>query len=134
MSERPTIHLTNASSKRLHSGTVFNIMAAPRRWERFAGKVVALAPAIEDLRYHQAAEISHDAYRRRFETRVEAWADQLRPGVLSTNERTVAGGDTLVCACSKRAAAAGNCHRAWAAPFLLRAGWRVVLDGVEVAL
>lgn len=28
--------------------------------------------------------------------------------------------------------AAGRCHRAWAAPVLVAAGWRVVLDGVEV--
>lgn len=28
----------------------------------------------------------------------------------------------------------GRCHRAWAAPFLVRAGWRVILDGVEVAV
>jgi len=36
------------------------------------------------------------------------------------------------CACSRAAAAAGMCHRVWAAEALARAGWRVVLDGVEV--
>lgn len=27
---------------------------------------------------------------------------------------------------------AGRCHRAWVAPLLVAAGWRVVLDGEEV--
>ncbi len=41
-------------------------------------------------------------------------------------------GSTLCCSCAVAKAAAGECHRAWAAPFLVRAGWRVVLDGEEV--
>lgn len=45
----------------------------------------------------------------------------------------VRDGDTLCCACSVAEARAGRCHRTWAAPFLVRAGWRVVLDGVEVS-
>jgi len=45
---------------------------------------------------------------------------------------TVADGDTLCCACSVAEARAGRCHRTWAAQFLVRAGWRVILDGVEV--
>lgn len=45
----------------------------------------------------------------------------------------VGHGDTLLCACSREEAAAGRCHRAWAAPFLVRAGWRVILDGKEVS-
>jgi len=44
----------------------------------------------------------------------------------------VADGDTLCCACSAANAARDLCHRAWAAPYLVRAGWRVLLDGVEV--
>lgn len=42
-------------------------------------------------------------------------------------------GDTLICACSREAAAASRCHRTWAAYLLHAAGWRVVLDGVEVS-
>ena len=41
--------------------------------------------------------------------------------------------DTLCCACSVAESRAGRCHRAWAAPFLHAAGWRVVLDGREWA-
>jgi hypothetical protein len=41
----------------------------------------------------------------------------------------VPGGATLICACSREAAAAGRCHRVIAADLLKRAGWTVVLDG-----
>ena len=38
---------------------------------------------------------------------------------------------TLCCACSVADSQAGRCHRAWAAPYLLKAGWKVMLDGKE---
>lgn len=41
----------------------------------------------------------------------------------------VKDGDTLCCACSRKAASEGNCHRTWAAPYLHKAGWEVILDG-----
>ncbi len=41
----------------------------------------------------------------------------------------VPDGATLICACSRQAAAAGRCHRVIAADLLKRAGWSVVLDG-----
>lgn len=41
----------------------------------------------------------------------------------------VPDGATLICACSREAAAAGRCHRVIAADMLKRAGWSVVLDG-----
>ncbi len=41
----------------------------------------------------------------------------------------VPDGATLICACSREAAAAGRCHRVIAADLLKRAGWAVVLDG-----
>lgn len=44
----------------------------------------------------------------------------------------VSDGDTLCCACSRDDAAAGRCHRVWAAAALVRAGWRVILDGKEL--
>lgn len=42
---------------------------------------------------------------------------------------SVPDGATLICACSREAAAAGRCHRVIAADLLKRAGWSVVLDG-----
>lgn len=44
----------------------------------------------------------------------------------------VPDGATLICACSREAAAAGRCHRVIAADVLRIAGWRVILDGREV--
>jgi hypothetical protein len=78
-------------------------------------------------------------YRAEFRRQLEAWGvEALAPGRLYANARPhawvahVADGDTLCCACSAANAARGLCHRAWAAPYLVRAGWRVLLDGVEV--
>lgn len=46
-----------------------------------------------------------------------------------THTGSVPDGATLICACSREAAAAGRCHRVIAADLLKRAGWTVVLDG-----
>lgn len=45
----------------------------------------------------------------------------------------VPDGATLICACSRQAAADRRCHRVIAAELLAAAGWRVLLDGREVA-
>lgn len=87
-------------------------------------------------------EVSMRRYRVSMELRWETVVGRLAPRALSH----VAGpggmgggltgdvfdGDTLCCACSVAEARAGRCHRTWAAPFLVRAGWRVVLDGEVV--
>lgn len=76
------------------------------------------------------------AYREALERRWLSDLYMLQPGILSAVNMSdaagyvIADGDTLCCACAKGA----DCHRRWAAPFLVRAGWRVVLDGVEVVL
>jgi hypothetical protein len=109
-------------------------MARPRQWERGEGRVLDLTPVASNLIDLQAGQISNDEYRSRFTTLLEPFA--LVPGQLkaytSYGIGLVENGDTLCCACSRADAAAGQCHRAWAAPFLARAGWRVILDGVEV--
>lgn len=127
--EKPTIHLTNFASRKLHSGRVFTIMARPRQWEHGEGIVDVLTPLPADLIAYQAGVISLFRYRVLFERHLDKV--DLSPGVLSTGGDTlVVDGDTLCCACSKAEALAERCHRAWAAPYLVRAGWRVVLDGV----
>lgn len=148
----PTLHLTNWSSGRLHGpGRRFTIMARPRTWEMGEGCVVALKPsglvivgllqrALED----RTDEAAMRAYREAYEAVLSSAVAVLRPrrltafgygtgmgGGLGTE---VGDGDTLCCACSVAEARAGRCHRSWAAPFLVRAGWRVVLDGEEVGL
>lgn len=50
-----------------------------------------------------------------------------QPG-MSFPKLAVSDGDSLLCACKVGA----PCHRLEAAPFLVRAGWRVILDGSEV--
>lgn len=50
-------------------------------------------------------------------------------GSIWTHDGAVPDGATLICACSREAAAAGRCHRVIAADLLKRAGWTVVLDG-----
>lgn len=141
--DRPTIHLTNWSSRRHHGpGRKFTIMAAPRKWEHGDGRVPTLIPLFSDLSDYQDDRIGIHTYQRRYEGRLQAAAtmDVLSPGALSWlsplghDSGLVSDGDTLCCACSRADAAAGKCHRAWAAPFLVRAGWRVILDGVEVTL
>lgn len=123
---KPTVYVTNWSSRKLKGpGRQLTIMAAPRSWERGDGAVLALTPDLRDLRDMQDGRITLPEYRRRFERALEG--AKLGPGDLDVRD-----GDTLCCACSRAAAAAGMCHRVWAAEALARAGWRVVLDGVEV--
>lgn len=139
---KPTIYLTNWSARRLHGpGRKWTIMVRPRAWERGEGSLYPLLPMEEDLLSVKAGTMSIEHYRARCETRFTTFAESLAPGQLRAGGVMFAGrqiivgnGDTACCACSVADAAAGRCHRAWAAPFLVRAGWRVILDGQEVVL
>jgi hypothetical protein len=109
---------------------VLTIMAAPRPQFGEAGEasVEALVPPLVWVRMAKAGDITMEAYRERY-TRTIAEED-LRPGsLLASDGVAVAAGDTLICACSREAAANGRCHRVWAGELLSRAGWSVVLDG-----
>jgi len=131
----PVLYLTNFASRKLHHGHVYTIMARPRAWEHGEGTVSRLVPSVLDLTAYQHGHLSIEEYRRKFENHImmREWRDLLRPGRLCTEEGVViADGDTLCCSCSKAEAVAGRCHRAWAAPYLVSAGWTVILDGVEV--
>jgi len=146
---KPTIYLSNWSSHKTlghHGpGRKLTIMVNPRRWERGVCCVHTLTPARCWLYALQNGEMSVDEYRGLFEAMTEAWADKLRPGYLFSEDPKdnppmvwvggyvlVEDGDTLCCACSRDEAAAGRCHRVWAAHALARNGWRVILDGAEV--
>ena len=139
----PTIHVTNWSSKKLHGlGRKLTIMARPREWEWGDGRVSILTPAPSWLDWVRGGDISLDRYRALCEARFAGLYapggrvlidDPLVPGRLFVAERDpVVDGDTLCCGCSRAEAAASRCHRTWAAHALAQAGWRVVLDGVEV--
>lgn len=135
---KPTINLTNFSSRKLHHGHVYSIMARPRAWEHGEGSVSDLVPNASWLCEVQRGACTMAQYRAAFEERLERSiaAGDLAPGFLKADGRrsfrVVEDGDTLCCACSVIAAKIERCHRAWAAPFLVRAGWCVILDGVEV--
>lgn len=143
---RPTLHLTNWSSRALHGpGRKLTIMADPRRWElgegyemigQPSGHLVALMRAALVERRTGNGHAALDVYRAAMEKhwRGAAWNDMLRPGHLPWARHDgrahgpVMDGDTLLCACARGA----ECHRRWYAPHLAAAGWRVILDGVEV--
>ncbi len=135
-----TIYLSNWSSHKTpgHHGPgrwKWTIMAKPRHWERGHGRVTSLTPSIEDMESAKLGAISLYEYRRRF-MRMARWS--LMPleasvgSIPNASIATVRNGDTLCCACSRAAAARGECHRVWAARLLHEAGWRVILDGKEL--
>ena len=138
MSDRPTIHLTNWSSPKFHGpGRKWTIMARPRAWEHGDGQVRNLMPPLHLLRAVKDGSITVGAYFAELEREWARSASLLAPGLLRWVSRDmgidvdagdVEDGDTLCCACARGA----PCHRRAAAPFLVRAGWRVILDGVEV--
>lgn len=133
----PTLYLTNWSSKTTRGpGTPYMIMAQPRAWEHGDGKVWALVPSADAMRLAKSGRMSMGEYRAGFIASVPV--DRVAPGQLGatvpfSGTRPVKDGDTLCCACSKDAAERGECHRVWSADILRRAGWRVVLDGRELA-
>jgi hypothetical protein len=124
---RPTIHMTNFSSRTLHRGRVFSIMAKPRRWEHGEGFIRELVPAVHDLEAVQSGRIDLETYRARFLAGVPRDA-------LSPPHPVLRDGDTLCCSCSREEALAGRCHRVWSARLLVEAGWRVILDGLELVV
>lgn len=141
---RPTLYVTNWSSTKLHGpGRAWTIMVRPRSWERGDGCVWDLTPDCDDLDDLHDGFLTAVAYRAKFHEKLADIASCLYPGNLHARperrerfggreEVPVEDGDTLCCACGKRQAAEGWCHRAWAAGALVAAGWRVILDGREV--
>lgn len=135
MTDAPTIYVSNWASRRSPGhhgpGRAWTIMAKPRHFERGDGVVPALVPDVLDLGLVQSHRISVAEYRRRYMLGLEAQSGPLMASPrITRNVVPVADGDTLCCACSRDKAAAGECHRVWAAEALQAAGWRVVLDGV----
>jgi hypothetical protein len=131
-------------------GQHYTIMVRPRPeyGERGDGQIYVLLPKAEDVRAAREGDLSIAAYRQRYEAGVARLSRNgllLRPGhddehmhaqlVVrgSLTWEPVLPGSTLACSCSAEAAAEGRCHRVWAAGLLLKAGWRVALDGRELA-
>ncbi len=144
---RPTLYLTNVASLKTpgHKGPRdghLTIQARPPYWARGLGRVNVLAPlgALEPLMLEAIKErksgidcmYHRDRYRGAYEQHLAQ--NNLAPGRLTVTTdhglMFVQDGDTLTCTCSKFV----DCHRRWAAPHLVKAGWRVVLDGKEVTV
>jgi len=121
-------------------GRVLTIMCAPRHFERGDGRVLALAPEVNDLRELKAGSIDFREYRRRYGHKLMtlplvAYAPRCLAWTPWTSDerRLVEPGDTLTCACAADAAERGECHRTWASGLLVAAGWpSVILDGRPV--
>jgi len=138
---RPTVYLSNWASDRTPGhhgpGRRLTIMAHPRQWEHGDGRVEALVPMARDLMLYRQGVQSLADYRARYDAMVLRDLSRLAPGQLLADcgeqgLSAVHDGDTLCCGCSRDDAAAGRCHRVWAAHALARAGWRVVLDGEDL--
>jgi hypothetical protein len=135
----PTVYLTNWASHKTPGcngpGRKLSIMAFTPDWAPSIGRAPDLAPLGADLLDVKAGRISGDEYEHRFRAGIDPLA--LIPIQLTAYTPDGIGlvrdGDTLCCACSRAEAAAGRCHRAWAAEYLARAGWRVILDGTELS-
>ncbi len=122
-------------------GNTYRIMAKPRpRYGELGdGWVQTLMPrpdwldAVRSRRW--SAEQYENTCRRLFERNADRrllLPGQLRAVLLDGSFQLVQDGDTLCCSCGRKAAAAGRCHRVWAADYLIEAGWRVILDAQEV--
>lgn len=143
MAERPALHLTNWASRAQHGpGRRLCVMAYPRTWELGDGTVLAAVPGGRQVRAFLAGELSVEAYRSHVEK--YAASRMCGPGELMFAPRIgthlgpatpVQGGDTLLCSCPRPDSPRRThpCHLEWLAPYLVRAGWRVVLYGQEIA-
>lgn len=141
---RSVLYLTNVASLRSEGfrgqGPVFTIQARPPHWGAGQGRVDVLAPLgdlepLMDAAREELRNLAGDEAFTRYRTAYEAHlaAQDLRPGSLEASTRfnvnvKVTDGETLTCTCARDK----PCHRRWAARFLVKAGWRVVLDGKEL--
>ncbi|MFH1570992.1 MAG: hypothetical protein ABIL09_23570 [Gemmatimonadota bacterium] len=139
------LHVTNWGSRAQHGpGRRLCAMARPRAWEHGDGTCnVARPPESAFLAWRNGQDL--DAYRARV---LEWWsgleeAGKFEPGRLRCilprpdgrhDNVAVADGDTLLCACPRPDSPRRThpCHLEWLAPYLVRAGWGVILYGSEV--
>jgi hypothetical protein len=115
-------------------------MTKPRWFELGDGRCLDAAPGRDDFEAVNAGRISPDEYRSRCESRWDYCHDQdgLAPGRLLWGREpgypaagNVEDGDTLICSCPRidSPKRTRQCHLEWLAPYLVRAGWDVVLYG-----
>lgn len=154
MASRPTIYLSNWSSRRRPGhhgpGRKLSGMALPRPWELGDGRCDVVAPDPDLLRRVKAGAMQADDYFRAYQERMAARADRLRHGMLdfvvtgSDRRVLVDDGDSILCACAAPSTSIvgsllgmegrNRCHVEFLGPALIRAGWAVVLYGLDLHL
>jgi len=121
-------------------------MAAPREWEIGDGIIETLRPDATDLYCLKERGLSLREYFIRFEKKM---AERLAEGLLAPDMLSatlyqgrfassfpVPSGATACCSCPRPGSErrVHRCHLEWAAPYLVRAGWEVVLYGRKIVL
>jgi len=141
MAEKPKIFMSNWASEKSPGhhgpGRLFSIMVKTPWFARSTGLVDVLVPPAAALWDLKGGQIDMPTYKRIYLEKLDQWAARLSPGKLVADAGgglvVVASGDTVCCSCARSEAAAGRCHRRWAAERLAESGWNVVLDGVPFA-
>ncbi len=156
---RPVLYLTNLSSRKWHGpGRLICAMAKPPHHHRGDGRCLSCAPFADDLAAVREALAGPDdagqhraalaVYRGAFEAGCDdrVAVDRYLPGSLSwvvwasggarAYQEIVNTGDTLFCACARPGSKARRtpCHLELLVPYLVRAGWDVMLDGCRVTM
>ncbi len=140
MPDRPTLYLTNWSSRTMHGpGRQIAAMAVPPKWADVA--VPELAADAEDLWKIQGAherftlgKITAEQWNvclRWYRARCESKWTAAGLKSISTADLGLTDGDTLCCTCARPDSPKREhpCHLELLAPFLVMAGWDVVLHG-----
>lgn len=143
--DKPAIYLSSFAAPGHHGpGRLWSMVARPLPGEQGEGRVWALLPYGSDLVEFKAGRLTlgnaRERYRELLKSRTARATVGIGPGALAAGMPSddvpfefarveVQPGDTVCCCCSVKEAARGRCHRAWAAPYLHRAGWLVILDG-----
>jgi hypothetical protein len=109
----------------------YTIAANPDGEERGDGTVFLFVPLAAEVAAVKARTLEVDELRKLLEAR---WDRALREAMLQKPfatlwnrgpPRALHDGDVLTCRCEP----GRPCHRRWLAPYLVRAGWLVVVDG-----
>ena len=142
-----TLHLTNWASRAEHGpGTKISAMAKPLAWMSAYGIAPNAAPHLLDLEAIRSDTITIEEYTARCVARWAYFAaldrylpgkfDSVRPEGGRRMNIKIADGDSLLCTCPRRGSHRWRrpCHLESLAPFLVRAGWRVLLYGEEVTV
>jgi len=131
--EKKTVYLASWDDEQFHGpGRKFSLLRQPPHAIRGDGVVETFVP--DDTLYQAflRGSASLAQFRRLYLaalTPVPIHHGRLKATLHGGETVLVDEGDTLLCKCSAERASDLLCHRAWLAQLLLRASWRVLIDG-----